>query len=62
MNHRGSGVTEDFPAKYARERQKFFGLAERRLPPCRRARSRAPGLISSAKWMPIAEIGGLEKF
>jgi DNA-binding NarL/FixJ family response regulator len=30
MNHRGSGVTEDSSAKYAKERQKFFGFAERR--------------------------------
>ena len=26
MNHRGSGVTEDSSAKYAKERQKFFGF------------------------------------
>jgi hypothetical protein len=37
MNHRGSGVTEDSPAKYAKARPKFFGFAERRLPPCRRS-------------------------
>jgi len=26
MNHRGSGVTEDSSAKYAKERQKCFGF------------------------------------
>jgi hypothetical protein len=44
------------------ERQKFFGFAERRLPPCRRARPH-PLLptFQESIFVPIAEIGGLEK-
>jgi hypothetical protein len=62
MNQRGSGVTEDSSAKYAKEHQKFFGFAERRpttLPPGAFASPAAntSGIIFGF----IAEIGGLEK-
>jgi hypothetical protein len=61
MNHRGSGVTEDSSTKYAKERQKFFGFSERRLPPAT-GRVRVPLLstLQESISVAIAEIAGLE--
>jgi hypothetical protein len=47
MNHRDFAITEDSSARYAKERQKLFGFAERACYPAAGARPRSPAANTS---------------
>jgi hypothetical protein len=60
MNHRGSGVTEDSSAKYAKRTPKVLRL-RRASPAAERVRGPLLPTLQESISVPIAEIGGLEK-